>query len=447
MRMRTWKSLTYTFATAGAFALLGAACGDDGGDEHDHDANVGDDAGEPDASIDAMPTATRSGTIAIADVNVTTPGAVAIGGLRGGSITIDISDLTQGGGEIIYGTSPLDGCIVTRYDETHTANPVVDIGTVTLSGNGFHKPVPAGGCTFVGGAYRCIYDAATGLTGSVVAGAPGAGQSLFSFTGEDFSGFNPVGMYLSTGGWTNASNNGSFPVLGAVGQTSLVVPQGTTVSETQSAEQVTHSLLVGAGPIPYLGGAIATDFLAGADTNVTVATVAGDVYPAITESISVQGDGFTLDTADASGTFGEDNYVAAQILPHQFPTEVPTGGAAEDVFAEFACSGGSCGEQSTATVKAFVVSGRATTQTIPGGAPDYYMPAAGATETYTTFQCAFIGANTAELTKGFIEAVLSVNPTRIETRTFRFAGELTGDGGLNSLNILVGHGHVGHATP
>src|SRR5688572_24477911 len=100
--------------------LLVPACGTGGG-EVPVDGNGADDGATPDTSWECdgagrctPPFPTRTGTIAIADVAVTTPGAAAVGGIRGGSIDIEFSDLTQGGGEILYGTSAIGGCVVTR---------------------------------------------------------------------------------------------------------------------------------------------------------------------------------------------------------------------------------------------------------------------------------------------------------------------------------------------
>jgi hypothetical protein len=64
---------------------------------------------------------------------------------------------------------------------------------------------------------------------------------------------------------------------------------------------------------------------------------------------------------------------------------------------------------------------------------------------YATFQCTFFksptaGTFTATMPQEAVAAILSTNPTRIETRVFRFSVSQAG------ANTLVGHGAVGHSS-
>lgn len=433
MRMRTWKSLTYTFATAGAFALLGAACGDDGDDhDHEHDAAVNDDGGEPDASIDAMPTATRSMTIAVTDVALTSPQAAAAG-LRGGVVSIEFSDLTQGGGEVVYGTAPIGGCLVTKFDSTHTPNPILDAGTITVTGpdagaTGLLKPV--GDCAFVAGlGYSCSSDGDT--TASVVADEVGVGGLVtYEFTDQTLTA-NLVGSYLNINGFEASTglNSGAsaFPIVGQVGNQLTVVNPAGMGSDVTVTDAIAYRVLNGAGPIPTAAGANA-DFLGDETTLVRIEKDADANWPEIAYEVFPRGEGFELDDDSA--------------LPHAFPT---TGAVT------FSCggTGGDCGADAapTGTLRAIIVSGR-TTDVDVTGLPDYIMPPASAATEYTAFQCAFF-EDEVILPADAVAAIHSVDVTRLETRVLRVAGTtLDGPTALDSGlgKVLVGHGLVGHTT-
>ncbi|MCA9675085.1 MAG: hypothetical protein H6709_20765 [Kofleriaceae bacterium] len=436
--MRTWKSLAVTLVTFGSGAML-VACGDDSS-SGSPDARRIDASDTPDAEmIDAMPSATRAMTIAVTDVAITSPQAAAAG-LKGGVITIDFEDLTQGGGEVLYGTTPIGGCLVTKYTAANGANPTVGAGAVTIGApetgtSGLLKPV--GPCGYTAGVgYNCVSDA--GATAAVTATALGV-QNLVTYSFTDTLTANLVGSYLNINGLTAAGFNSgasAFPIVGQTGNVLTVIDPAGTGTETGTAA---FAVLNGAGPIPTAGGANA-DFLGDETTAVRVQKDADANWPAIDFTVFPRGEGFTL--ADESAQ------------PHQFPDTAQA--------VTFACAGtgfnnGDCGADNdtppSGTLRAMIVSGR-TTDVDVTGTPDYYMPPASAATEYTAFQCAYFAlgqtdATSVSLPMEAVAAIESVDVTRIETRVLRVAGTtLDGptvqDSGLGK--VLVGHGLVGHTT-
>jgi hypothetical protein len=442
--MRTWKSLPFTLATAGA-CMLGAACGDDSsGDDDDdqHDATPID--AEPPPDMEVEPTATRAMTIAVTDVALTsTQGAAA--GIKGGVVSIEFSDLTSGGGEVIFGTSPIGGCLVTKYDAAHPANPVLDAGPVTIGApatgvNGVLKTL--GPCAFANGTYTCA--SGTGTAQSMSGGASSTSAVAYTLTTQDFGGTDLVGSYIIANGFTgNASfNTGASPApivsqSGAMSNTLVAYKPGVTVG-ADTTTTGSFTILNAVAPIPTNGFpfAVDADFLGDENMAVRVQKAAHDNWPAIDFTVFPRGEAFELDNASAQ--------------PHAFPATGPV---------TFSCdgAGGDCGADTdsppTGTLRAMIVSGR-TTDVDVTGTPDYYMPAASAATEYTAFQCAFfaLGANDAAsvtLPADAVSAIMSVDVTRIETRVLRVAGTtLDGptaeDAGLGKL--LVGHGLIGHTT-
>lgn len=422
--MKTPKSLLLISLALGTSSLLAGCGGDDAGgnpiDAADHDAE-----GDPPDSM--PPTATRAMTIAITDVKLTSPqGRAGNGGLglRGGAIGIEFSDLTQNGGEVIFGTTTAGGCVVQRFDATHTARPLVDAGTVTISGDGLLKPV--GPCSFIGGAYRCISAAAAAQTSTATAtGLNGA--VVYSFPGQNFTG-DLVGAYLSVNGFaTNATFNSgtsAFPIV-AQSATSLTAinPGGTGSADTTTAG-VTFSVLAGAGPIPTAQTGANAQFLGDEDRSVTISKEADDDWGAVNFTTYVRGSTFTLATASTK--------------PHEFPF------TAADVT--FSCTAAACGGDGDGMLEALIVSGRTTDAPIPDDAFDFDMPAP--VTAYTTFQCGFLLEDSGTIPEAAVTAILSTSPTRIETRVLRVAGTQFNDGEdqLNVGTIVVGHGLVGHTT-
>ncbi len=420
--MKTWKSLMMTSLLLGTGGLL-AACGDDEPGAGAIDANDHDAEGDP---PDAMPpTATRAMTLAINDIKLTSPqGAGA--GMRGGVISLEFTDLTANGGEVIFGTSTAGACVVQRFDATHTARPLVDAGPIVISGDALEKTV--GPCGFANGAYRCI--SAAGAAQTSTATATGVnGIVVYSFPAQTFDG-ELVGSYLNVNGYaTNATFNTGASAVPIIAQSAnsltVVNPAGSGTADTTRAG-VTFAVIAGAGPIPTAGTGADGRFLGDETTNVTITKETDDDWGPIDYTVYARGVGFDLANTSAQ--------------PHEFPF------AAEDVV--FTCTGvgGDCGGDAAGTLEAMIVSGKTTDAPIPKGARDFEMPTP--VTAYTTFQCGFLLADEGTIPTDAVTAILSTNPTRIETRVLRVAGAQVMEGPdlLNPGIIVVGHGLVGHST-
>lgn len=420
--MRTWKSL---FAVS---LLLGgaAACGDDEGGG-DIDANVPDiDAEVPDSM---PPGATRSMTIAVTDIELTSPqGGPSGAGIRGGVISAEFLDLTSGGGELVFGTSPVGGCVVQRFDvdgDPNGAHPPVGAGAITISGDGLLKTV--GPCAYTQGVgYLC---SSHGGSESIQAVANGSRAVTYVYSGTPFMDDDLVGSYLNINGFTGAAYNtgaSAIPII-AQGNNTLTALAPADVAAGTETTAVAFAVFNGAGPVPTrgLGIPVDADFLGDETTSVQVQLAASAEWAAIDYTVYTRGEGFALSDESTQ--------------PHEFPT------TAAD--ATFTCEGtnGDCGADGDApagTVEAVIVSGRTTDGDV-AGLPDFIMPPA--TTEYATFQCGFILAQGGTVPSGAVQAILDTNPTRIETRVLRIAGTQPMDG-LNSGNLVVGHGLVGHTT-
>jgi len=188
---------TRLFTVLAAIGMAGAlgACGDNlhpGGDDGGDDGVVPDsNTGAPDSEIDGpAPTATVSSTIAVTDVKVTDPAAAAVNGIYGGSISISFSALTMNGGEPVPPfTNPVGGCALTHFDATHTPNPLLDSGGVSITGDGLLKTV--GGCGFSAafGGYACVSNQAAGATMAARDGHTAAGNdnvAIYTLPGVNF---------------------------------------------------------------------------------------------------------------------------------------------------------------------------------------------------------------------------------------------------------------------
>lgn len=419
--MQTWKSLL-------AMSLLLGGCGGGGGDD--------DDTVVPDANPDvpdANPVQDRHATVAITDVALTSDDGVAQG-WKGGSISIAFEDLTQGGGEIVFGTgNPIGACDVVRYDATHPKHPIVDAGTFNMSGDGFLKTV--GPCSFQDGVgYTCISNAgAESIDGTSSAVTPFV---TYEFSGTPFAGEDVVGSYLSINGFTDtALNTGAQPrpILVQTDSTLTVLSSGTDGSPA-TAETATAQFAVinGAGPIPTNAGlgTIDADFLGGSATSVTITKGTTDEWGAIGFSTDVRGEGFALDDASTQ--------------PHEFPDTAP----ADPIHFTCGGTGGDCGEEAGGPLQALIISGRTTDTDVSGLPFDFMMPPP--TTSWAEFQCVYLLASTndAQMPVGAIQAILDTAPTRIETRILRVAGENGTDNNnvLNTSAVLVGHALVGHTT-
>lgn len=302
------------------FAISLAACGFDG-DGTPFDASGWDAGGGHDRWMECdggnrctPPVATRAATIAVADVRVTTPGAALVGGIRGGSISIEFSDLTSLGGETVFGTSPIGGCVVTRYDvdgSPNAPNPTYDAGTVTIANPGSEQSgllKPVGPCNYAGAAgYLCSSHG--GVTNDVTV-SPGAnGTATYVLAAEDFTTVDLEGAYLTVSGLAQGDNNSgtaAFPIvlqLGPEGD-NLVVSNPSAVSEVL-ADGVTFGILNGVGPISTGAGGNA-DFLGQEVDMIRVSKPADDDWPEIDFTTYTRGEGFDLDDESAEA--------------HEFPT-------------------------------------------------------------------------------------------------------------------------------
>jgi hypothetical protein len=433
---RTSTRLTTTLVAISAAALLGTACGDDDGGSPD--ANTTPDGASP--ADAARPDATpprHTGTVAVSEVTVTTPGAP---GVRGGAISIIYVDPADQAGEVGFGVNPpVNTCYVKKYTPADPETAATNEGPITIAGNGLLKPV--GECAFAEGlGYECTI--ASGNDTIAVANIAGR---LYGVTiTEDYSDTDLVGSSIRLAGYTGpqAAYNGTWSVVGQLngkGTTTLqiVIPAEGLPDATAAAHD--YRLLGGFGPVPTAGlpFAVDTDFLGGAGTAITItkAETAAPGAPALAINLPPAGEGFELD--------GEGD----AILAHEFPfTAGPV---------TFTC-GDTCGALptgATAGLQVIAVSGRTTDALLPNPptaeVPPFAMPPVSATRTsYATFQCTFFetapaGSNsfTATMPQAAVEAILSTNPTRIETRVFRFSASQTG------ANVLVGHGVVGHSSP
>lgn len=427
--MRTWTRLVTTFMCAGGVSLA-AGCGDDGGGGGDDDPDPIDAMVDMEPEIDAPPTADRAMSVAVVEVALTSPQGVAAG-IKGGLISIEFSDLTTGGGETVFGTSPIGGCVVTRHDAQNPPHPLVDAGTITVAtgeDSAEELGMTVGPCSYqTGQGYLCISHAGAGVaaTGATVAN----GVVTYTMPSQDF-GDGLRGSYLNIDGFTanptfNAST-GPFPIVGQGGPTILQVINQAGMGAAETAD-VTFSVINGAGPIPTSSP---FEFLDGPSSTVRISKGDDDNWAAFDYTLYHRGSGLVLDAESAQ--------------PHEFPAKA-------DGSWVFSCDGkgGDCGEDSTQadTLEALIISGRTTDVTIPQGVPDYWMPPASMATTYATFQCAFVAPDDASATvpESAIQAILGTNPTRIETRVLRVVGVLPQDG-LNAGRILVGHGLVGHTT-
>jgi hypothetical protein len=421
--MQSWKKLLFAFATSAALAACGGDDDGSGDDTQDHDANV------PDSGIDAWAGATRSLTISVVDVEVTTPSAAAAV-TRGGSINIEVEDLTMGGGEVVAGTTPVGGCVVTRYDATHQPHPTVGAGTVTIANPGAEESgllKTVGPCNYTAGVgYQCISAGAT--MQDIDTTVTGDGRVAYDFTEQTFAG-DLVGSYLNVNGFTDANlNSGSsaFPILANPSATRLTA-FNTAATTDQTTATGSFAVINGAGPIPTLGTANA-DFLGAESDQIHISKPADANFGAIDFTVYTRGEGFALDDASAQ--------------PHEFPT------TAEAVTFSCGGTGGNCGADAdpAGVLEAFIISGRTTDASVEGLA-DYEMPTP--TGTWTTFQCGFLLDVSTEGTipADAVAAILATNPTRIETRILQMAGTQGEDGDqANPYTVVVGHGVVGHTT-
>ncbi len=429
--------LTVALACSGALA----ACGDNIKDTNTGppDAHSRPDAASIDSTpIDGPPTPTVGGTIALTDVTVLDAAGQALG-LSGGVVNISFSDLTMNGGTHPGGfVNPVNGCLLTEYDPTHLPNPSIDGGPIlvtddTTHSGGLTRTIgPCGFSAQAGNTYVCESNAAANQAVTAVGNnATAAGTVVFQFSGTPFTGENVQGSYVVIGGFANAHYNGQFPIVAQPAPMVLVVadPAGTADAAEPAASGINYAVFNGVAPVP--GG---SDYFAGGGgstgnpgPSVHIHHDATAVWPVIDTSVDVVGQGWALDNPSAVTSF-------------------PLGSAT--VAAQtYGCST-NCGDTSSALVQAMIISGSATKKSLAGLAPFQMPPEVPGTDTWMTWQCAFIGSSTATMPAAAVQAIHDFQPTRVEIQVINAAGAIlqSGPGNVNQTNLLVGHAFVGHTT-
>jgi hypothetical protein len=458
--IRTSKRLTTTLVAFSVAALFGAACGDDDGGSPDANTTAdaaAADAGTPDG---ATVVATRSGTIALTEVSLMSSiPAVQAQAIGGAAITVSFDDLTTGDGNNVI-NQPNPGCSVTTYDCAKGDCPLptsIDVGPITITNTTAETPAiltatpPA--CAFTGGAYRCPVGNFTGLTGTMGAGDfPSTAE--FTFPKQTFAA-GLRGTWVSLSGFADpfAGLNGqAVPVVQVVDNDTFVVAlPGVTLPPAVPITGIGLTFLQGIGPVP-LGapgsplGAI--DFLA--DTDPATETVriqraanAAAGYPnALDITLGPAGEDFVL----ASTCEVTTARPGACITPLTFPTTVAADAPDDGVDYKFSCdgTGGNCGAAgSGGLLGAFALSGTATNgDTSAPGVDPFEMPTG---TKFVQFSCTGIGTDI-RLPNRVLKAILSIEPTRIESRVLRIAAPFPIEDATtkNVTRVVVGHGYVGH---
>ena len=426
------------FFSAG-LALAAFGCGDDDGGNGDRpDARPSADSSpdDPDAGGDGL---LRSGTIAITEASITNdiPGSPWSGGL----VSVGFSDATTGSAPAPvagYETN-INGCLIRIWDVgTNEESDAVDEGAVQVTGteNGDFA------CGFAAAANGYVCQSTTpaiagGVPGNAenftLAGAGGGAPGTLTFVGGAADA-TMVGMYVTLAGFTGVPADARFPVIafadnGGGDDTLTLAGVPNTGGEITGGATAAYSTFVGLAPVPT-----GAQFLLGAADAITVAKAAGDVVGVIDEDFTAHGQGFEL-VDDA-----ENN----RYLPHTIPVTA----AADAVEVNFECEEAGCGAEGTGgDIAAIVINGETTDAEVgPITSPADAMEPA---ETqYATFQCSFIGADTATLDEGAMAAILGTNPTRIQVSVGRYRGAILGsDDGSSSTIVLQGHQVLGWSDP
>jgi hypothetical protein len=453
MSMLKSYSIRIALAALAAGGAL-AACGDDAHKGGPADARPGTadamvDAapGTPDGMPDAMPGPTVGSTVAITDVTIADPEAAAVGGVNGGSISISFTDLTQGGGTVVSGTTNIGDCVVTQYDSTHPPNPQVDGSDITITdvpdtnnNSGLLKTV--GPCRFqaaFGNQYVCISNNVTG-TGTVVATnlpnnppAMPAGLIAYTFPADSMiPNEKLVGSYLIVNGFTDTNFNSgasAFPIISQNTDTLIVVNAKGEASTTETGTgKISYTILNGFNPVPAAGAG--ADFLGKGGIKIT--SPGNSVWPAINFTVAnVAGQGWSLsDPGD--------------------PSNIPLTGTAQDI--DFGCGNGTtqdmtddtCGQKGKAQLTAMIISGRATKEPLNGLTP-FQMPTEDVSkQPYLEWQCAYLGVPTGTLKAAALQKIIDFKPTRVEIRVINAAGGFLTTSGPNRGVLLAGHAFVGH---
>jgi len=380
----------------------------------------------PDAGDDDGPTsnATRAGLVTLFDVTLTDPEATeCCSGLRGGELRAHFEDLTQHGGEVIYGTSPVDGCLLTRYDETHLPHPDLDGGAITISGDGLLKTV--GPCIFFASprGYLCISADVAGAT--VTATAAAAGVVNFHLEGADFSNQDLIGSHLLIQGFNDPFLQGAFAIIGqpSIDELTASVP-GAAMGATETATGIQYGVANAAAPSPVFNG-LDQDFLGGASSTITVTKPAVPDAAAIAFTTYPRAEGYELDMLSTA--------------PDAFPT------TAQDVRYSCDRTGGKCGAEGDAEREATVVFGHAT-RSSTAGVFAFDMPYEEAGAEYLDLRCVYPSSDAGTIPAAAVQQILDFGPTRIEIEVARVTMVTIADpaNADNVTDVLVGHALIGH---
>ena len=417
MRTRWSRHLSLFFAAGLSLAAFG--CGDDdgGGDRPDARPQADAEPGNPDAGDEGG--LLRSGTIAVTETAITNdlPG----GPWSGALVSVGFSDATTGNvpAPVEGYETNINGCLIRIWDvDTHEASDPVDEGAVQVTGteNGDF------GCAFAGAANGYVCQPAAGANGSAENATLAANALTFVGGGTTVTA-EMAGMYVRLSSFNAAVDDKLLPIIGVNTDTDSLIVGGTGGADLGTGDaDATYSLFVGVGPVPS-GGA---QFLLGAADAINVQKAAGDVVAAIDEDFEAHGQNFEL----------LENAEMDQYLPSTIPFDGSE--------VNFACEGAGCGaEGSGGLIEAIVINGETTDAPVDEIAtPADAMPAP--VTQYATFQCSFIGSDTATLDAGAMAAILGTSPTRIQTSVGRYRGAIiAAEDGTSSTIVLQGHALLG----
>jgi len=443
--MRTLTRLTPYLLAAGA-TLLAAACGDDGGGNTKADAAPS----SPDANVDAAPvTPTRTGTVALTNVEVTTPNPDPSPGalpflLGGPAFSISFEDITKGGGTVKIDTGT-PGCSVEVFDCPAGKCPFhdeVDVGPVTITNVSDATPGIAGlkpeGCGFGADShYHCplAASAAADQTGTITIGNNVAALTIPAHTFDA----KLRGTWLVASGFKDALaglNGKAIPVAAVPGDHTLTLAgvPGTTGGNAVPVDGIGLSFIQGAGPVPNgaAPGAKIDWFGGTGQVEIKIAGSATNGYPGGIDQKILPGGAFNLNTT-----------CDKCVLPHKMPTSIADNAPAKDKAVVFTCKdgNGTCG-QAGMPLDGIAVSGTASNGSTATLKP-FEMPKDGTK--FVSFSCSAIGPEL-DISNEVWKEVLAIKPTRIETRVFKIGAPFPPVDATtkNSVRVLAGHGYVGH---
>ncbi|HUQ07084.1 MAG TPA: hypothetical protein VM261_31550, partial [Kofleriaceae bacterium] len=204
---------------------------------------------------------------------------------------------------------------------------------------------------------------------------------------------------------------------------------------------VNHDFLV--GQVLTVAGVLDNSFNR---TDATVVSVTANTFTyadtdpdgASTGGTAVKPGGFALDTTSASLTAFQTTGAATMV---KYSCDNATVGAA-NVFDD------TCGDESTAILKAFIISGSATKKPLTGLLPFQMPTEIPGTDEWLEWQCAFIGGKSGTMPAAAVQAIMDFDPTRVEQQVLFVGGTILDGTGPNvqTLRVLSGHALAGHTT-